>query len=48
MQAQTSHPATIVPDSPDTFLPPIEKPKGLMMKLAYYFTAGNSAKCLRR
>lgn len=22
----------------DTFLPPIEKPKGLMMKLAYYFT----------
>ncbi len=21
-----------------TFLPPIEKPKGLMMKLAYYFT----------
>src|SRR5262250_2044388 len=21
----------------DTFLPPIEKPKGLMMKLAYYF-----------
>ncbi len=23
---------------PDTFLPPIEKPQGLMMKLAYYFT----------
>jgi len=22
----------------DTFLPPIEKPKGLMLKLAYYFT----------
>lgn len=22
----------------DTFLPPIEKPKGLMMKLAYFFT----------
>jgi hypothetical protein len=22
----------------ETFLPPIEKPKGLMMKLAYYFT----------
>jgi len=22
----------------DTFLPPIEKPKGLIMKLAYYFT----------
>jgi hypothetical protein len=22
----------------DAFLPPIEKPKGLMMKLAYYFT----------
>jgi hypothetical protein len=22
----------------DTFLPPIEKPQGLMMKLAYYFT----------
>lgn len=23
----------------DTFLPPIEKPKGLMMELAYYFNS---------
>jgi alkylhydroperoxidase family enzyme len=26
------------PMTADTFLPPIEKPRGLMMKLAYYFT----------
>jgi alkylhydroperoxidase family enzyme len=30
----------------DTFLPPIEKPKGLMMKLAYYFTRQQFGKVL--
>jgi len=30
----------------DTFLPPIEKPTGLMMKLAYYFTRKQFGKVL--
>jgi len=30
----------------DTFLPPIEKPKGLAMKLAYYFTRRQFGKVL--
>jgi alkylhydroperoxidase family enzyme len=30
----------------ETFLPPIEKPKGLMMKLAYYFTHRQFGKVL--
>jgi alkylhydroperoxidase family enzyme len=30
----------------NTFLPPIEEPKGLMMKLAYYFTARQFGKVL--
>ncbi len=30
----------------DTFLPPIEKPHGLMMKLAYYFTRRQFGKVL--
>lgn len=30
----------------DTFLPPIEQPKGLMMKLAYYFTRRQFGKVL--
>ena len=30
----------------DTFLPPIEKPEGLMMKLAYYFTRQQFGKVL--
>ena len=30
----------------ETFLPPIEKPKGLMMKLAYYFTRRQFGKVL--
>lgn len=30
----------------DTFLPPIEKPKGLMMKLVYYFTRKQFGKVL--
>lgn len=38
MQTQASHTATTVPDSTDSFLVPIEKPKGLTMKLVYYFS----------
>ena len=38
MQTHTSQSATMVPDSADTFLAPIEKPEGLMMKLVYYFS----------
>src|SRR5215813_13725824 len=30
----------------DTFLPPIEKPRGLMMKLAYFFTRKQFGKVL--
>ncbi len=30
----------------NTFLSPIEKPKGLMMKLAYYFTRRQFGKVL--
>ena len=30
----------------DTFLPPVENPKGLMMKLAYYFTRRQFGKVL--
>lgn len=30
----------------DTFLPPIEKPEGLLMKLAYYFTRRQFGKVL--
>ena len=30
----------------DTFLPPIEKPKGLILKLAYYFTRRQFGKVL--
>jgi len=32
--------------STDTYLPPIEKPQGLMMKLAYYFTRRQFGKVL--
>ena len=35
MQIQASHAATIVPDSAETFLAPIEKPDGLLMKFVY-------------
>jgi hypothetical protein len=37
MQAQMNRPAVVVLFAAEPFLPPIEKPKGLMMKLAYYF-----------
>jgi alkylhydroperoxidase family enzyme len=38
MQARMNNPGLAVPDAVEPFLPPIEKPKGLMMKLVYYFT----------
>jgi alkylhydroperoxidase family enzyme len=38
MQAQMNNRAFIVPDPAEPFLSPIEKPRGLMMKLVYYFT----------
>jgi hypothetical protein len=37
MQARTNNAEPIVPATQETFLPPIEKPKGLKMKLEYYF-----------
>jgi alkylhydroperoxidase family enzyme len=46
MQTQLSHTATIVPDSADPFLPPIEKPEGLMKKLVYYFVRRQYGKVL--
>lgn len=38
MESVTLDRAKVETSTLDTFLPPIEKPKGLMMKLAYYFT----------
>ena len=38
MQTQIKSPAFIHPDAQGTFLPPVEKPKGLMMKLVYAMT----------
>jgi hypothetical protein len=32
----------------ETFLSPIEKPKGLMMKLAYFFRAGRKTPLICR
>jgi hypothetical protein len=40
-------PARVSPPM-DTFLPPIEKPKGLTMKLAYYFRRRQFGKVLTR
>ena len=46
MQARMRNQTLILPDTLDTFLPPIERPKGLMMKLAYYFTRRQFGKVL--
>jgi alkylhydroperoxidase family enzyme len=46
METQLSHAATIVPDSADPFLPPIERPEGLMKKLVYYFVRRQFGKVL--
>jgi alkylhydroperoxidase family enzyme len=46
MRAQVNHPSASLPDAMDPFLPPIEKPKGLMMKLVFYFTRRQFGKVL--
>lgn len=38
MQTQSNSPASTRPPAQGTFLPPIESPKGLMMKLVYSMT----------
>ena len=46
MQAHIESPAPTRPEAESTFLPPIEEPKGLMMKLAYHFTRRQFGKVL--
>ncbi len=46
MQVRMTDPVLVLPDAMDTFLPPIEKSKGLMMKLVYYFTRKQFGKVL--
>lgn len=46
MASTTAQTAKVDATSMDTFLPPIEQPKGLMMKLAYYFTRRQFGKVL--
>jgi alkylhydroperoxidase family enzyme len=48
MNADVSNPAVTEPyaDSDAPFLPPIEQPRGVMMKLAYYFTRRQFGKVL--
>ena len=46
MQAQMKRPALIPPEAQGTFLPPVEKPKGLMMKLVYAMTRRQFGKVL--
>ncbi|HEV2358711.1 MAG TPA: carboxymuconolactone decarboxylase family protein [bacterium] len=46
MQASVKNPVPAVPDAQGTFLPPIENPKGVMMKLVFYFTRRQFGKVL--
>lgn len=46
MESMTMNRSKAETTNTDTFLPPIEKPKGLMMKLAYYFTRRQFGKVL--
>ena len=46
METATLDRSKVEASSMDTFLPPIERPKGLMMKLAYYFTRRQFGKVL--
>ena len=46
MESMTLDRSKVETSSLDTFLPPIEKPKGLMMKVAYYFTRRQFGKVL--
>lgn len=47
MASTTAQTAKVDTMNMDTFLPPIEQPKGLMMKLAYYFTRRQFGKVLK-
>jgi hypothetical protein len=48
MKVDTFHPRVKTPElNADTFLPPIEKPRGLIMKLVYYFTRLQFGKVIR-
>src|SRR5215831_17233922 len=46
MQAQMKSPALIPPEAQGTFLPPVEKPRGLRMKLVYVMTRRQFGKVL--
>lgn len=46
MRTQLSDPATLSPSALETLLPPIERPRGLMMKLAYRSTRRQFGKVL--
>ena len=46
MQAQMKSPALIPPEAQGTFLPPVEKPRGLRMKLVYLMTRRQFGKVL--
>lgn len=46
MESMTKDRFQVETSSMDTFLPPIEKPLGLMMKVAYYFTRRQFGKVL--
>ena len=46
MQAQMKSPALIPLEAQGAFLPPVEKPRGLMMKLVYAMTRRQFGKVL--
>ncbi len=46
MQTKMRDPELALPGAPDTFLPAIDNPKGVTMKLAYYFTRKQFGKVL--
>src|ERR1700730_13245610 len=46
MQTELSRPATLSPTALETLIPPIERPRGLMMKLAYRSTRRQFGKVL--
>jgi hypothetical protein len=48
MQAQVKSPTLIRFDAEGPFLPPIEKPTGMMMKMVYSMTRRQFERCLHR
>jgi hypothetical protein len=48
MQAKLENQGGIVPNEQDPFLAPVEKPKGLVMKLLFYFVRRQFGKVLTR